>query len=86
METKETHEPIKAWSWDHQEIDNTPKPVNQGNSWETAIQSVIDKKEQETKEEAQVEIDSHPKPAAQDEPDSVAKEPSKSKWNPKNWF
>jgi len=86
METKETPEPIKAWSWDHQEMNNTPKPVNQWNSWETAIQSVIDKKEHEAKEEAQVEINSQPKPAAQDEPDSVAKEPSKSKWNPKNWF
>lgn len=85
MEKKETPEPIKAWSWDHQEMDNTSKPVNQWNSWEATIQSVIDKKEQEAKE-AQAEIDSQPKPAAHDEPDRVAKESNKSKWNPKNWF
>lgn len=85
MEKKETPKPIKAWSWDHQEMDNTSKPVNPWNSWEATIQSVIDKKEQEAKE-AQTEIGSQPKPAAQDELNRAANEASKSKWNPKNWF
>ena len=84
MEKKETPEPIKAWIWDHQEMNNTSKPVNQWNSWE-AIKPEIDIKAQETKEEAHVEIGGQAEADPQDESNRTS-QASKSKWNPKNWF